>query len=81
MPTVAEQLIAQGFAQGFAKGFKIGFENGRKEALRNGGVMGRIRFVQTLLGRPVISLEELLELDPVALAKLDADLQSELARR
>jgi len=69
MPTIAERLIEQGV------------EKGRREGTRNGEVMGRIRFAQQLLGRPISSTEELERLDPVARAKLAADLQSEVVRR
>jgi len=81
MPTIAERLIEQGVEIGIAQGVEIGVEKGRREGTRNGEVMGRIRFAQQLLGRPISSTEELERLDPVARAKLAADLQSEVARR
>jgi predicted transposase/invertase (TIGR01784 family) len=81
MPTIAERLIAQGLEQGLEQGVEIGIEKGRREGTRNGEVMGRIRFVQQVLGRPVSSMEELEGLDAVALAKIDADLQAEFVRR
>ncbi len=77
MPTIAEQLIQEGFEQGLAEA--------RAEVLAKqlaeGALVGRIHTLAEFLGQSVGSIEELLARDEAELRQLAEELKAAVDRR
>jgi len=93
MPTIAEQLIQEGFERGFQQGFEQGLEQRRAEArtkarneglaegTQRGALIGRIQTLAEILGRSVGSFEELFARDEADLRQLAEELKAAVDRR
>ncbi|EIP99555.1 hypothetical protein OpiT1DRAFT_04077 [Opitutaceae bacterium TAV1] len=76
--TVAEQYIQRGIEQGIERGIERGREEGVRRGIERGVLIGSIRTLQRVLGKPESAVNELEKLPPDRLQALHDQLAREL---